>query len=67
LAAPRTADGGEGKKREGERERERRREGERERERRRGRERGERTEWEGGEKKRGERVAIITIIKLDGR
>ena len=57
MAAPRTADGGEGKKREGERERERRR----------GRERGERTEWEGGEKKRGERVAIITIIKLDGR
>ena len=55
MAAPRTADGGEGEKRE------------RERERRRGRERGERTEWEGGEKKRGERVAIITIIKLDGR
>ena len=39
----------------------------RDRERRRGRERGERIEREGGEKKRGERVAIITIIKLDGR
>ena len=53
MAAPRTADGGEGKKREGERERERReREGEREKE----RERERREDRVGGrrEEERGE-------------